>query len=38
LISWHPAFILRLTDPTSQSRARDELTGDLRAALAMAHG
>lgn len=38
LISWHPAYILRLTDPTSQSRARDELTDDLRAALAMAHG
>lgn len=36
LISWHPAYILRLTDPILQNRAREELTADLRAALAMA--
>ncbi len=35
LISWHPAFILRLTDPAHQVRARDQMTDDLRAALAM---
>ena len=37
LISWHPAHILRLTDPASQTRARDALTDDLRSALALAH-
>ena len=36
LLSWHPAYILRLTDPALQTRARQELTHDLRAALAMA--
>jgi DNA polymerase len=38
LISWHPAYILRLTDPVLQDRAREELTADLRAARAMAQG
>ena len=33
-ISWHPAYILRLTDPARQRRAMAELTEDLRAALA----
>ena len=35
LLSWHPAYILRLTGPALQTRARDALTQDLRAALAM---
>ena len=38
LISWHPAYILRLTDPVVQNRARDELTEDLRAAFGLAQG
>ncbi len=38
LISWHPAYILRLSDPVAQNRARDELTQDLRAAFALAQG
>lgn len=36
LISWHPSYILRLSDPALQTRARTELSDDLRAALAMA--
>jgi uracil-DNA glycosylase family protein len=36
LISWPPAYILRLNDPIVQKRARDELTKDLRAAFALA--
>lgn len=36
LISWHPSYILRLTDPDQQARARQELTHDLGAAFGMA--
>ncbi len=36
LVTWHPAYILRLTDPDQQARARQDLTDDLRRALAMA--
>ena len=36
LISWHPAYILRLSDPVAQNRARDDLTQDLRAAFDLA--
>jgi probable DNA metabolism protein len=38
LLTWHPAYILRLTNPAHQALAREEMTGDLRAALAMARG
>lgn len=38
LVSWHPAYLLRLSDPAAQARARGELTADLRAAMAMAQG
>ena len=38
LVSWHPAYILRLTNPDNQTRAREELTHDLRAAVAIAQG
>jgi uracil-DNA glycosylase len=31
LVSWHPAYILRLRDPALQARARSELIEDLRA-------
>jgi uracil-DNA glycosylase len=34
LVSWHPAYILRLRDPALQARARSELIEDLRAASA----
>ena len=34
LISWHPAHILRLPDRTKQGQARQELTTDLRSAMA----
>ena len=37
LISWHPSYILRLTDPAQQQRARQELQDDLATALAMAN-
>ena len=36
LLSWHPAYILRLSDPGQQNRARQELIADLRRAHAMA--
>ena len=36
LISWHPSYILRLTDPDQQARARQDLTHDLGAAFGMA--
>ena len=36
LITWHPAYILRLNDPVMQNCARDELIQDLRAAFALA--
>lgn len=35
LISWHPAYILRLQSPQDQQIARRELAGDLRAAMAL---
>lgn len=38
LLSWHPAHILRLSDPVLQTRTRNELTADLRAAFALAQG
>ena len=38
LMSWHPAHILRLTDPADQSRARGELVDDLITALNVARG
>jgi len=38
LITWHPAYILRLSDPVIQKRALDELIQDLRAAFALALG
>jgi DNA polymerase len=38
LLTWHPAYILRLSDPALQALAREDLTSDLRAALAMARG
>ena len=38
LITWHPAYILRLSDPVVQDRARQELSADLRAAFSMAQG
>ena len=37
LISWHPSYILRLADPSQQSKARQELLDDLATALAMAN-
>jgi uracil-DNA glycosylase family protein len=36
LISWHPAHILRLTDPASKASAYADLTQDLRTAIAAA--
>ena len=36
LISWHPAYILRLPDADAQGRARQELVADLRLANEMA--
>jgi uracil-DNA glycosylase len=36
LLSWHPSYILRLTDAAQQQRAREELAEDLATALAMA--
>ena len=36
LVSWHPSYILRLTDPDQQARKRQELVTDLRKALDMA--
>lgn len=35
-ISWQPAFVLRLGDPDRQTRARQDLVDDLRAAWALA--
>jgi uracil-DNA glycosylase len=32
LVSWHPAYSLRLRDPVLQARARSEVVEDLRAA------
>lgn len=37
LVSWHPAHLLRRTDPDSQDRARHELIDDLRTAHEMTH-
>ncbi len=36
LVTWHPSYILRLPDPAHQTRARLELTEDLRVAVQMA--
>ncbi|GLS87097.1 uracil-DNA glycosylase [Cypionkella aquatica] len=36
LISWHPAYILRLPDPTRQAQARQQLLADLQKARALA--
>lgn len=36
LISWHPSYILRLTDPDQQRHARQALSGDLAAAFEIA--
>ena len=36
LISWHPAFILRLPDASAKARARAELCADLERALTLA--
>ncbi len=36
LVSWHPAHILRLADPQSRDRARQELIDDLASADALA--
>ena len=38
LVTWHPAYILRLSDPRHQARARAELTDDLRHAHAILQG
>ena len=38
LITWHPAYVLRLSDPVMQKRALNELIQDLRAAFALAIG
>ena len=35
LMSWHPSYILRLTDPQAQDRARQDLTHDLITAFAL---
>ena len=38
LISWHPSYILRMSDPTEKARLRSELATDIAAALAHVAG